>query len=310
MKSPISILLVYSCLFTACSTDDPDFILDETEDGEELIVVGPCGDKDYDIGTLLCTPTLSNEELEVVTWNIERFPLDDETSNKVAAIISDLDADIYALQEISDVDAFTSLVNAIEGYEGMVVDVRGSIELAFIYKNSAITSISSPMLLFSGETTPFPREPVELDITHSNGLTVKLINIHLKCCDGSENRRTAASNRLKDYIEDNHSDEDVIILGDWNEDFDKGSSFSNFILDSQNFAFVDLPIYQGDGENYSYPCTGASYCPSHIDHILITDELCDNLTATYTVRLDDCVSNYLTEVSDHRPVMVSLKADD
>lgn len=293
----------------ACSNDDSDNIQEKIEEEEELITIGPCGDKDYEIGAIRCTPLLLSEELEVVTWNIERFPMENETADKVAAIISNLDADIFALQEISDMNAFTSLANAIDGYNGFVIDVRGTIELAFIYKTSEITSISTPKLLFSGETSPFPREPVEVDLTHINGLSVKIINIHLKCCDGSEDRRTAASNRLKAYIDDNHPDDEVIILGDWNEDFATGSSFSNFILDSQNFAFVDLPIYQGNADDYSYPCINASYCPSHIDHILITNELCDNLTAAYTVRLDDCDSDYLTEVSDHRPVMVSLKAD-
>ncbi len=311
MKSTISIALSFACLLIACGTDDPDPVMNPVEDeGEELLIVGPCGDKDYDVGTLQCSPALSSDELEVVTWNIERFPMADVTAGIVATIIRELDADIYALQEISDVNTFTSLVNSIEGYDGMAVDVRGSIELAFIYKTSEITSITAPTLLFSGETTPFPREPVELDITHSNGLRVKLINIHLKCCDGSESRRAAASIRLKDYIDDNYSNDELIILGDWNEDFDNGSSFSNFILDSQNYAFADLPIYLGDSKNYSYPCTGAPFCPSHIDHILITNELCDNLTASKTIRLDDCVADYLTTVSDHRPIMVSLKADD
>lgn len=310
MKFNISIPLIFvCCVFIACSTEDSSPILEEIDD-DEIIIIGPCGDKDYDVSSLQCTPTLSNEELEVVTWNIERFPLEDDTPEKVRAIISDLGADIYALQEISDTDVFNSLINTIDGYDGIAINVRGTIELAFIYKTSEITSISTPSLLFSGETSPFPREPVEVDITHSNGLTVKLINIHLKCCDGSESRRTAASSRLKSYIDDNHPTDEVIILGDWNEDFDTGSSFTNFILDSQNYAFVDLPIYQGAGEDFSYPCTGASFCPSHIDHILITNELCDNLLATNTIRLDDCVPNYLSQVSDHRPIMISLKADD
>ncbi|MEP1032130.1 endonuclease/exonuclease/phosphatase family protein [Ekhidna sp.] len=311
MKSTISILMLCtSLLMIACGSDASDPVQKEIEDVDEPITIGPCGDKEYDVGTLQCTPTFSTEELEVVTWNIERFPMHEESTSKVASIIIDLNADLYALQEISDVDAFNILVSSIDGYDGVVVDVRGSIEMAFIYKTSEVNQVSTPIELFSGETSPFPREPVEIDITHINGLTVKVINIHLKCCDGSESRRTAASNKLRSYIDDNYSTDKVIVLGDWNEDFDTGSSFTNFILDSQNYAFVDLPIYNGSGDNYSYPCTGASYCPSHIDHILITNELCDNLTGTYTVKLDDCVTDYLSEVSDHRPVMVSLKADD
>ena len=269
-----------------------------------------CSGDSFATQPLQCTPSLSDQNLDVVTWNIENFPMRSNTIEVVADIIRNLDADIYAVQEIDDIDAFNNLVNSIDGYEGVVYDVRGGIELGYIFKTSEITSFGTPIELFDGQTSPFPREPVEVDITHINGLTVKLINIHLKCCDGSEDRRTEASEKLKVYVDTNYPNDEVIILGDWNEDFDTGTSFSNFLLDTDNYVFVDYPIFDGNGDDYSYPCTGASYCPSHIDHILITNELCDNLSIASTIRLDDCVTNYLTEVSDHRPVMISLKADE
>lgn len=271
---------------------------------------GACNDVMYNTGTVQCTPSLSADELDIVTWNIENFPMQSGTISKVVDIIQDLGADIYAVQEIDDISAFNSVVSLLNGYEGIAVNVNGGIELGYIYKTSEIVSFGTPKELFDGQTSPFPREPVEVDITHSNGLSVKLINIHLKCCGGSEDRRTDASNKLKAYIDDNYSTDEVIILGDWNEDFDTGSSFSNFINDPNDYIFADMPIYNGSGSDYSFPCTGASFCPSHIDHILVTNELCDNLVSTYTVRLDDCVSSYLSQVSDHRPVMVSLKADE
>ncbi len=271
---------------------------------------GTCNNVTYDTGTVQCTPAQETDELEVVTWNIENFPMRSGTIATVIDIIQDMNADIYAVQEIDEISAFNSVVSSLNGYEGVVTDVNGTIELGYIYKTSEITSFGTPKKLFGGLTSPFPREPVEVDITHSNGLSVKLINIHLKCCSGSEDRRTDASIRMKAYIDENFPNDEVIILGDWNEDFDSGSSFTNFLNDSENFIFADLPIYNGSGADYSFPCTGASFCPSHIDHILVTNELCDNLVATYTARLDDCVSSYLSQVSDHRPVMIKLKADD
>lgn len=304
---------IFICLLlvSACSnSDDSSPVTPVVEEEEPIDYTIQCTDDSFSVNPVGCTPELQTENLDVVTWNIENFPMQANTVEVVADIIRNLNADMYAIQEIDDMDAFNALVSSIDGYEGIAYDVRGGIELGYIYKTSEITSLSSPIELFDGQTSPFPREPVEVDITHVNGLSIKLINIHLKCCDGSEDRRTDASEKLKAYIDNNYPNDEVIILGDWNEDFDIGSSFSNFLKDIDNYIFADYPIYDGSGSDYSYPCTGASYCPSHIDHILITNELCDNLIATSTVRLDDCISNYLSEVSDHRPVMVTLKPDE
>ena len=304
--------LFYLLILFACKNENvsPPLTPEPEEEEEPFEYIINCTGDDFVTASVQCTPELTAENLDVVTWNIENFPMQANTVEVVADIIRDLDADIYAIQEVDDIDAFNTLIKSIDGYEGVAYDVRGGIELGYIYKTSEITSFSTPIELFDGQTSPFPREPVEVDITHVNGLSAKLINIHLKCCDGSEDRRTEASVKLKSYIDTNYPDEEVIILGDWNEDFDTGSSFTNFLEDIDNYVFADYPIYDGSGDDYSYPCTGASYCPSHIDHILITNELCDNLTVSSTIRLDDCVSNYLTDVSDHRPVMISLKADE
>ncbi|SNS79789.1 Metal-dependent hydrolase, endonuclease/exonuclease/phosphatase family [Ekhidna lutea] len=308
-KQQLTLLFLFIAL--ACSNNNNEPIPIQEDKEEEVIdYTITCTDDSFKVEPIQCTPSLSTSNLDVVTWNIENFPMASNTIEVVAEIIRNLNADIYAIQEIDDIDAFNMLITSLEGYEGIAYDVRGGIELGYIYKTSEIASFGTPIELFDGQTSPFPREPVEVDVTHINGLTVKLINIHLKCCGGSEDRRTDASKKLEAYIDDNFSKEEVIILGDWNEDFETGSSFTNFLADTDNYIFADYPIYAGSGDDYSYPCTGASYCPSHIDHILITNELCDNLASTNTVRLDDCITNYLTQVSDHRPIMISLKADN
>ena len=55
-------------------------------------------------------------------------------------------------------------------------------------------------------------------------------------------------------------------------------------------------------DEWSYPDW-----PSHIDHILITNELFNHVNSVETLVLDNCQTSYLTAVSDHRPVMMSLK---
>lgn len=265
-----------------------------------------CAGTNYSTGTTLCTPGLSTDDLDIVTWNLEFFPTAGSTTiDKVKDIILDLDADVYAIQEINNISSFNSLVSSLSGYDGMAVNIGGSLDLGYIFKNSEIISHTSPAELNLGIG---PRDPVVVDITHSNGLSVKLLNIHLKCCgdSGDISQRVDASTKLKNYIDSNLPSKEVIILGDWNEDFVNGAnSFSNFINDSDDYIFADLPINSGSTSDFSYPSW-----PSHLDHILLTNELCDNLLSAYTVKLDNCVSSYFSLVSDHRPVMVSLKADE
>jgi endonuclease/exonuclease/phosphatase family metal-dependent hydrolase len=265
-----------------------------------------CNGQEYTTSSLLCTPGLSDTRLDIVTWNIKNFTAINTDINKVKTIIMDLDADIYALQEISSISAFNTMVSELDGYSGIVVDVRGGQELAFLYKTSEIVAFGTPEKLFPSLSSPFPREPVLVEITHANGITTRLINVHLKCCGGAENvaRRTEAAQLLKSYVDTNFPNDPVIILGDWNEGLNIAGSFGNFIQDPDNYLFADKPINDGPVSNWSYPSW-----PSHLDHILMTNELCDNLRSAHVLRLNDCVDNYNNDVSDHRPMMVQLGVD-
>lgn len=250
-------------------------------------------------------PATSEEELTIVTWNIENFPLNGSTTiNTVIDIIENMDADVIALQEMDEISAFNTLVNSLDGWEGQIEDVRGGIELAYLYKTSEINSFSTLSTIYNDDRSAFPRQPVLTTITHVSGLEVTLINIHLKCCGvtGSEdaNRREAASERLEDYIDNNLATDNVVVLGDYNDDISDGP-FDNFLDNSENYLFADFEIGEGDSDNWSYPSW-----PSHLDHILITNELFDNLVKTETLKLDQEVSSYLTQVSDHRPVAATF----
>jgi len=161
--------------------------------------------------------------------------------------------------------------------------------------------------LFIGDSYAFPRPPVQIEVSHTNGLSVILINIHLKCCDGQENiwRRKDASEQLKEYIDTTYPNQEVILLGDYNDEIsnnpDEDNVFYNFIEDDQNYLFTDMDIALGNSSGWSYPSW-----PSHIDHILVTDELFDNIIQSQTLSIDSCDSQYLYNISDHRPVILQL----
>jgi len=287
-------------------------IVDEDIDTEVLnfnISSAPKGvkfDSDVDlVVNIEDEPQASDEVLSVVTWNIEQYPKRGSTTiNAVADIVEQMDADIIALQEIDDIPAFNTLVASLAGWEGKLYNVRGGIELAYLYRTSEITSFSILTTIFDDDSESFPRQPVLVTATHRNGLEVTLINIHLKCCGVTgttdANRRESASKALEEYIDANMPNDNVIVLGDWNDDINHGP-FDNFLSNGDNYSFADFDIGSGSKLNWSYPSW-----PSHLDHILITNELTDNLISSETLKLDASFSGYINNVSDHRPVVAKF----
>ena len=104
------------------------------------------------------------------------------------------------------------------------------------------------------------------------------------------------------------SDQNVIVLGDFNDDIAESTNnvFSNFLNDTENYYFADTHIAEGPSSNWSFP-----NWPSHLDHILITNEIFGvEPSSVTTLRLDDSIlggwSNYDNYISDHRPVGIKL----
>jgi exonuclease III len=266
--------------------------------------------EDLDFGT--------EETLDIVTWNIEFFPKNDQTTLQyVVEIIEAIDADIIAIQEVDDYFYFNDLVDFLSEYDGYYQSSNNR-GLAYLYKPDII-SINAAYELFiaSPESHNFPRYPMVLDIDYYQERVV-LINNHYKCCgDGQlelddnwdeETRRYNANLLLKNYIDSQLTNTPVVLLGDLNDiltDIPEDNVFQNFLDDSSNYQFVDFEIATGPSSNFSYPSW-----PSHIDHILITKELFLPFMAdgggVETIKIDEFLaggfSEYDQNVSDHRPV--------
>jgi len=257
-----------------------------------------------------CLSVLSDTTIDIVTWNIEQFPKEGtSTINLLKEMMSVMDADIIAVQEINSQSNFNSLVSQLPGYAGKLF-IEGSLGVGYIYKTEEITSLDNLTLLFSDDSYAFPRPAVLTTATHVSGQELKLINIHLKCCDdgNSIDRRLQASVKLKNYIDQNLSNASVIVLGDYNEDLTQpegNNVLTNFINDAADYRFADLDIAEGSSSFWSYPSW-----PSHLDHILITNELFDQVYVTKTVRFSFCEGSYFDNVSDHYPVMLRLTTED
>lgn len=259
--------------------------------------------------------------LEVMTWNIEHFPKKGYTTLEyVSRVINALDVDVVAIQEVQDTVKFRQLVNSMDGYSGYLKSGYFA-GLAYIYKTSdVVINDIYEIYTTSQYWTPFPRSPMVMDLTFK-GERFIVINNHFKCCgDGimdiynpkdEESRRFRASNLLREYIALRFNDDNVIVCGDFNDEITDETPNNVFqrLLDDNQYTFADMAIATGSEENWSYPSW-----PSHLDHILITDELKDNLIhadgAIETMKVDDYLDGgwwqYDANISDHRPVAIRL----
>jgi len=259
---------------------------------------------------LACLPTVSENTLEVVTWNIKNFPVRSSALESVQEIIEDTDADIIAVQEIKSMSAFGDLIEALEGWSGQAIQYSSSnLRVGYLFKDAEITVIEQPSNLFPEDSpennnafTSF-RRPVHTKIRHSNGLEVDLVNVHLKCCGGSEDRRRNASIMLKDYFDANLASDNIIFLGDFNDEIvdENDNVFQNFLDDTDNYKFTTLAIAEGPSTGWSFPSW-----PSQIDQIVISDELFDNELETRMLKLEVCNDDFPDDISDHRPVLIRL----
>ena len=271
--------------------------------------------EDLDFGT--------DSTFEVVSWNIEWFPKNGQvTADSVKTIIQSLAADVYALQEIDDTTLLKQVVSTIPGYSCYFKSTYYG-GLAYVYNTNTV-QVNKKYEIYTSQPfwNTFPRSPQVLELTFNNEDYV-ILNNHFKCCgDGTLNtndpndeemRRLSAVTLLKQYIDSLFIDERVIIVGDLNDiltDPTANNVFNSFLNDS-DYLFVDFPIALGSSSNFSYPSW-----PSHLDHILISNELFADFSKPNSwlscIRIDDYMSSwnaYDNNISDHRPIGLRLQVD-
>jgi len=235
-------------------------------------------------------------------------------------MIPALNADIIAFQEIMDYTAFMNMVAQIPNYNAYVYEATSEYRLAYIYDTRTIT-VNDQYTIYNNDSNPFPRPPYVLDFNWNNE-NYFVINNHLKAYGDNiinendswdeEYRRRLACQKLDTYISTNMPDKKVIVVGDMNDQIAEPPEYNvflSFINKPAEYLFADMgtalnPTYN----NVSYPGS-----LSHIDHILISNELFDAFTATQsycrTIKAENWMVNWTTyanTMSDHRPVGIRL----
>lgn len=262
--------------------------------------------------------------LEVVSWNIEMFPImRSRTISAVKRIILALDADIYAVEEITSDNDFQTLIDSLNAadslvqYSGRLNPLAPSLKTGIIYKSGLIEVLSDTQLV-AGDNRYAQRPPLIFYLRASrNGRSFdfSLMVVHLKAFGDadSEDRRRRAVQSIEQFVNDQLSDpekdHDFIIAGDWNDllnDDPAHNIFLPFLNNPQQYRFLTA---QFAGSPTEFTFIGGSF-NSLIDHIMITSSV-DGAFPSITTRIlkiDQEFTPYLNEVSDHRPVAAKFPA--
>ncbi|WP_176719452.1 choice-of-anchor D domain-containing protein [Rhodohalobacter halophilus] len=254
---------------------------------------------------------------DVVTWNIEWFGSDgngpannDLQMNNVIRIIEEIDADVYAFQEIASQTEFYSLVDSLELYRGFTSTYGQTQQTAYLFKPTVVDSLDSGLLFDGQDSFDWAgRLPLyfEVEVT-VDGRTrqIFLYNIHAKAFGDqpSYNRRLSAANSLKAYLDDERMNDRVIFLGDYNDELTKStyegadSSPYRVFLEDEFYKVLTLQLEEQGFVSY----VGSSN-RSFLDHITINELMAEyHIDGAQRVESVSYVDDFFNTTSDHAPV--------
>jgi hypothetical protein len=248
--------------------------------------------------------------------------------------------DVIAVQEVSDEALLASVVAQLPGYAVICSDrFSRSFEtpdptfppqkLCLIY-NTAVVEILDTKVLFeqiydearmgmndlldsypTGTPSSFwssGRLPwLVTAIADINGVKEKInfINIHAKSGSSNEDllRKRFDNQVLKDTLDAFYSDQNIVLLGDYNDDLDEsiggGLTTYDVIISDPDFDGVTISLSEAGLRSFIFN-------DNVIDHITLSNELYDNyLEGSETLYIPfNTIENYANTTSDHLPVSV------
>ena len=245
-------------------------------------------------------------ELSAMSWNVEHFPLTEQTEDAVVEVLLQTTPALVGLQEIEDVDAFERVLDRLPGYEGALGEEGPFTRVAALWRTDVV-ELEAVEHHFVEDWYAFPRPMLALEVTPHDAVDPQPLTfavVHLKASGGESNeaRRRSAVGKLRDWIDGlrGQGRSDVVIVGDWNDEL-LDPSWENVFGDlteaSAGTRFLTEPLEQ-DG--------ALTYVPwkRMLDHVLMTEELSLEHEATEVLALDETWrEDYVDVVSDHRPVL-------
>ena len=255
-----------------------------------------------------------NDELEIVTWNVEFFPKsNDSTIKALSEVIAKLNLDLIGFQEIRKRGWFYDLMQYLPEYNFSIAMQSSFMDNAFIFKKDKIKLLNQYEPFAENDYNFAGRPPLQCDFEYfynNKKIEFTIFNIHMKCCDSGLSRRKKAGEMLYEYVLEIYNEKsNLIILGDWNDDLRDlpGEHCFKPFLEDNNMYFANTKILYDDSQ-VSYP---KEPYRSFLDHILITQDFMNYQTdyRVMTIPIDNYMGGfdvYEEYISDHKPVMIGI----
>ena len=292
-----------------------------------------------------------DKTLDVATWNIEWFgdesnspPAGDPNSDAIQkdaakTVLAELNADIYAVEEISDDVLFAQMVSELPGYDFILStavsrpnDPGVKQKVGFIYNTATVTVKSTKELLKSihplyngGDDSALVGYPSTTDRFYATGRLPFLMTADITIDGQTEeynivalharaNSGTDAQNRydmrkydvevLKDSLDVHYANANVILMGDYNDDVDVTVADVTTTISTYDEYVMDMTNYDIVTEALSQAgLRSFVFRENMIDHIAISNELNDNyIDQSALVHYEFYDSDYASTASDHFPV--------
>jgi len=282
--------------------------------------------------------------LEVVNWNMAWFgssgaglgpPDKNLQATNASTIIRNLNADIYALVEVVDTVRLRAIVAQMPGFayrigqfgsfadNNLDPDFIGAQKLVFVYRTSVVTNPRFTAFFRSAQAAGqadftnwasgrFPFVMTADIVLGGLTKTVTFVVLHAKANTSpvltSYNRRKAAADQLKAKLDADYANQNVVVLGDFNDDLDVTitagitppvTSYSAFTTDAANYPSPTLALsLAGKRSTVGFN--------DMIDHVVLSRAFNPNYlpgTAAVQVGVTAAIPNYGTTTSDHYPIL-------
>ncbi|WP_338358581.1 endonuclease [Yeosuana marina] len=312
----------------------------------------PCAGDYVPLGSSI--PVTKDKTFDVVAWNIEWFgdetnsptagnPLSDDIQKEsVKAVLQKLDADVYAVEEVSDDTLFAQLVSEMPGYAYVLSDAVSypndetgtQQKVGFIYNANTVSVEGTKVLLKSihpyyngGDESALTDYPVadktrfyasgRLPFMMTANVTLNgeskqfnIVSLHARANSGTESQERYDMRKydvevLKDTLDVQYPDANLIILGDYNDDVDETvadnvsttiSTYEKYVNDFANYNIVTSALSAEDYRSYVFR-------ENMIDHIMVSNEVTPiYIEGSVSVGYEFYNSNYTSTTSDHFPV--------
>lgn len=272
----------------------------------------------------LCS--VRDDDLRIATFNIEMFPQPTTDPARVAAVISELDADVIALQEIRDPDALRGVLaqasTATDRDYRFVLSPCGAlggwITTGLVWDADRVTLLDErtyPELAPDGVGSCSGSQPGVLGVFDDDGDRFAVLSMHFLALPERFEQRKAQWQRALAIMAAVEAElgVTVIALGDTNSTGYSGEPAQErrFVEDVVAHAGYELPSADIDCTEYWRPAGAASFRPSVLDHVVATDGrwrgaraygMCARMRCQ-SVAADRMDRDY-TSVSDHCPVAI------